>query len=110
MRDVAVIGIGMTKWGELWEKSLRTIFVESALLALEDAGVDRLDSMIVGCMSSGLFVGQEHLASLLPDYLGRNPIPAARVESACASGGLALRQGFIEVASGISDVVLVGGV
>jgi acetyl-CoA C-acetyltransferase len=100
----------MTKWGELWEKSLRTIFVESALLALEDAGVDRLDSMIVGCMSSGLFVGQEHLASLLPDYLGRNPVPAARVESACASGGLALRQGFIEVASGISDVVLVGGV
>jgi acetyl-CoA C-acetyltransferase len=100
----------MTKWGELWEKSLRTIFVESALLAIEDAGVDRIDSMIVGCMSSGLFVGQEHLASLLPDYLGRNPVPAARVESACASGGLALRQGFIEVASGISDIVLVGGV
>jgi acetyl-CoA C-acetyltransferase len=110
MRDVAVIGIGMTKWGELWEKSLRTIFVESALLALDDAGVDRIDSMIVGCMSSGLFTGQEHLASLLPDYLGRNPVPAARVESACASGGLALRQGFIEVASGVSDVVLVGGV
>ncbi len=110
MRDVAVIGIGMTKWGELWEKSLRTIFVESALLAIEDAGVDRIDSMIVGCMSSGLFVGQEHLASLLPDYLGQNPVPAARVESACASGGLALRQGFIEVASGISDIVLVGGV
>jgi acetyl-CoA C-acetyltransferase len=100
----------MTKWGELWEKSLRTIFVESALLAIEDAGVDRIDSMIVGCMSSGLFVGQEHLASLLPDYLGQNPVPAARVESACASGGLALRQGFIEVASGISDIVLVGGV
>jgi acetyl-CoA C-acetyltransferase len=110
MRDVAVIGIGMTKWGELWEKSLRTIFVESALLAIEDAGVDRIDSMFVGCMSSGLFVGQEHLASLLPDYLGRNPIPATRVESACASGGLALRQGFIEVASGMSDIVLVGGV
>jgi len=110
MRDVAVIGIGMTKWGELWEKSLRTIFVESALLALEDAGVDRIDSMVVGCMSSGLFVGQEHLASLLADYLGRTPVPAARVESACASGGLALRQGFIEVASGASDIVLVGGV
>ena len=110
MRDVAVIGIGMTKWGELWEKSLRTLFVESALLAVEDAGIDKIDSMVVGCMSSGLFTGQEHLASLLPDYLGRNPIPAARVESACASGGLALRQGFLEVASGMSDVVLVGGV
>jgi len=110
MRDVAVIGVGMTKWGELWEKSLRTIFTETALLALDDAGVDTIDSMVVGCMSSGLFVGQEHLGSLLSDYLGKNPAPAARVESACSSGGLALRQGFIEVASGMSDVVLVGGV
>jgi len=110
MRDVAIIGVGMTKWGELWDKSLRTIFTETALLAIADAGVDRIDSMVVGCMSSGLFVGQEHLSSLLADYLGRTPVPVARVESACSSGGLALRQGFIEVASGMSDVVLVGGV
>ncbi len=110
MREVAVIGVGMTKWGELWEKSLRQIFVETALLALDDAGVDRIDSLIVGSMSSGLFVGQEHIASLLADYLGQTPVPAARVESACASGGLALRMGFIEVASGMADVVLAGGV
>ena len=110
MRDVAVIGVGMTKWGELWEKSLRQIFVETALLALEDAGVGRIDSMYIGSMSPGLFIGQEHIASLLADYLGKTPIPAVRVESACASGGLALRQGFIEVASGLSDIVLVGGV
>jgi acetyl-CoA C-acetyltransferase len=110
MRDVAVIGVGMTKWGELWEKSLRTIFVETALLALDDAGVNRIDSMYVGSMSSGVFVGQEHIASMLADYLGQNPIPSTRVETACASGGLALRLGWMEVASGISDVVLVGGV
>jgi acetyl-CoA C-acetyltransferase len=110
MREVAVIGLGMTKWGELWEKSLRTIFVEAALLALDDAGVHKIDSMYIGCMSSGLFVGQEHLASLLADYLSQVPTPSARVESACASGGLALRMGFIDVASGMSDVVLVSGV
>ncbi|MFP4082767.1 MAG: thiolase domain-containing protein [Candidatus Aminicenantes bacterium] len=110
MRDVAVIGVGMTKWGELWEKSLRTVFVESALLALDDAGVDRIDSMHVGSMSSGLFVGQEHIASMLADYLGQNPVPSSRVETACASGGLALRIGLMEVACGMSDVVLVGGV
>jgi acetyl-CoA C-acetyltransferase len=110
MRDVAIIGVGMTKWGELWEKSLRTIFTETALLAIDDAGVDKIDSLVVGCMSSGLFVGQEHLASLLADDLGRTPVPAARVESACSSGGLALRQGLFEVGSGMSDVVLVGGV
>ncbi len=110
MRDVAVIGVGMTKWGELWEKSLRTIFVETALLALDDAGVDRIDSMYVGSMSSGLFVGQEHIASLLADYLGQAPVPSARVETACAAGGLALKLGFMEVASGMSDVVLVSGI
>ncbi len=110
MRDVAVIGVGMTKWGELWEKSLRTIFVETALLALDDAGVDRIDSMYVGSMSSGIFVGQEHIASMLADYLGQAPVPSTRVETACASGGLALRLGFMEVASGMSDVVLVSGI
>ena len=110
MRDVAVIGIGINKWGELWQKSLRDIFVESALKAIDDAGVDHIDSMTVGCMSSGLFVGQEHLSSLLSDYLGAGPIPVTRVESACASGGLAFRTAIMEVASGMSDIVLAGGV
>lgn len=110
MRDVAVIGVGMNKWGELWNSSHRDIFVESALLALDDAGVDHVDSMYVGSMSSGLFVGQEHIASMLADYLGQASIPSTRVESACASGGLAIRQGFIDVASGMNDIVLVGGV
>lgn len=110
MRDVAILGVGMTKCGELWEQSLRDLYVEAALKAIRDAGVDRLDSMVVGCMSSGLFVGQEHLAALMADYLGMCPIPSTRVESACASGGVAMRTGFLEVASGMSDVVLVGAV
>ena len=110
MRDVAVIGVGITKWGELWKKSLRDIYVESALLALQDAGVDTLDSLYVGSMAPGLFVGQEHISAMLADYLGQKNIPASRVESACASGGLAIRLGFMEVAAGISDAVLVSGV
>lgn len=109
-RDVAIIGIGLSQWGELWEKSLRDIFVEAALRAIDDAGVDRIDAMYVGNMSSGLFTGQEHLASLLSDYLGVAPIPAARLESACASGGLAVKTGYLEVALGLSDIVLVSGV
>ncbi len=110
MRDVAVIGVGMQKWGELWAKSLRDIFVESALLAVDDAGIDHIDSMYVGCMSSGLFSGQEHIGSVLADYLGQKNIPGTRVESACASGGLAFRLAWMEVASGVSDIVLAGGV
>ncbi len=110
MREVAVIGVGMHKWGELWDMSLRNMFLLAAHNAIADAGVDHIDSMYVGCMSCGLFAAQEHIGSLLADYLGVTPIPAMRVESACASGGAAVRLGWMEVASGISDIVLVGGV
>lgn len=110
MRDVAIIGVGLMKWGELWEKSMRDIFVEAALNAIEDANVDKLDSMYIGCMSGGLFAGQEHIGSLMADYLGQKNLPAARVESACASGGLAVKMAYLEVASGMSNIVLAGGV
>ena len=110
MRDVVVIGAGMTRFGELWSQSIRDIFTEAALKAIEDAGVDHIDSMYVGAMSSGLFVQQEHLGAVLADYLGINPVPATRVESACASGGASFRQAYLEVASGASEIVLAGGV
>jgi acetyl-CoA C-acetyltransferase len=110
MRDVAIIGIGLTKFGELWEKSLRDIAVEAALNCLADAGTKRIDSITIGCMTGGLFNGQEHLASMIPDYLGSKNTPAVRVESACASGGMAVRAAFMEVASGMSDYVLAIGV
>jgi acetyl-CoA C-acetyltransferase len=110
MREVAVVGIGMSQFGELWEKSLRRIWSEAATAALADAGIDKVDLITVGCMSPGLFVGQEHLASLLADEIGMAGVASARVESACASGGLALRTGFAEIASGLSDMVLVTGV
>lgn len=110
MKEVAIIGTGMTKFGELWNKSIKDIFVKAALSAVKNAGVDHIDSMYVGSMSSGLFVGQEHLGAILADYLGVNPIPATRVESACASGGVSFRQAYFEVASGASEIVLAGGV
>jgi acetyl-CoA C-acetyltransferase len=110
MRDVVVIGAGMTKFGELWDKSIKDIFVEAALKAIEDAGVSHIDSMYVGAMSSGLFVGQEHIGAVMADYLGVAPIPSTHVESACASGGVSFRQAYLEVASGASEIVLAGGV
>lgn len=110
MRDVAIIGVGMTKFGELWKKSLRDIAVEAALNCFNDAGVKKADAITIGCMTGGLFNGQEHLASLIPDYLGMPHTTATRVESACASGGLAVRSAFLEVASGMSDYALAIGV
>jgi acetyl-CoA C-acetyltransferase len=110
MREVAIVAAGMTPFGELWGHSLRDLFVEAALEALRAARVDTLDSIYVGNMSGGQFVGQEHLGPLMADHLGMRGVPATRVESACASGGVALRSAFFEVASGASDLVLAAGV
>jgi acetyl-CoA C-acetyltransferase len=113
MRRVGIIGIGMTKFGELWDKSLREIGIEAGLEAIQDAGIsgDDIDAAYVGNMSSGIFTHQEHIAPMFADYAGltRNNIPATRVEAAGASGGLALRQGYLAVASGMHDIVVVGG-
>lgn len=110
MRTVCIVGAGMSQWGEVWQQSFRDLHTDAALKAVKAAGVDHIDSMYVGCMSGGLFVGQEHLASLLTDYMGMRGIQATRVESACASGGMAVRSAFIEVASGMSDIVMASGI
>jgi acetyl-CoA C-acetyltransferase len=113
MRDVAVIGIGLTKFGELWDKSFRQLIAEAGAKAILDSGIEgkEIDAMYVGSMSSGRFVGQEHVGALVADASGFSTahIPATRIESACASGGLAIRQGYLSIASGINDIVVVGG-
>jgi len=112
MRKVAIIGAGMTKFGEHWESGFRDLVVEAGVKALTDAGIsgDKLDAGYIGTMASGRLIGQEHIGGLLADYMGLNPIPITRVEGACASGSLALRQGIMAIASGMHDIVVVGGV
>ncbi|HOD65931.1 MAG TPA: thiolase domain-containing protein [candidate division Zixibacteria bacterium] len=109
MRTVCIAGVGMSQWGEVWRTSLRQLFADAAGEAIKNAGVDHLDSLYVGCMSGGLFVQQEHLGSLMADYMGMPGLPAMRVESACASGGMALRAAYFEVAAGAAEIVMAGG-
>jgi len=107
---VAVIGVGLTKFGEVWTKSLRDIALEAGVKAISDANISAadIDAMFIGNMSAGRFSGQEHLGALVADQVGVT-IPSTRVEGACASGSLALREGLSSIMSGLSDVVLVGG-
>lgn len=112
MRDVAIIGVSQTKFGELWDISFRDLITRAGLEAVEDAQIEgaELEAMYVGNMTAGLFVQQEHIASLIADHAGLTPIPCTRVEAACASGGLALRSGIMAVASGYHDIVISAGV
>ncbi|HEX5837910.1 MAG TPA: beta-ketoacyl synthase N-terminal-like domain-containing protein [Anaerolineales bacterium] len=112
-RGVAVVGAGMSKFGTFAEKNSRDLFVEAFkdLKKSVDKGLDPpvIESLYIGNFSSDQFEHQAHIAPLLADSIGLTPRPATRVEDACASGGAAIRQGVMAIASGMYDVVLVGG-
>ncbi len=112
-RGVAIVGAGMSKFGAFPDKNGRDLFVEAykEMTHSVDEGIDpsAIESFYLGNFSSDLFEHQGHTAPLLADAVGLTPIPAARVENACASGATALRQGVMAIASGMYDVILVGG-
>jgi acetyl-CoA C-acetyltransferase len=109
---VAIVGTGMTKFGEHWKKGLRELITEAGIKAVASAGISGKDIQLIvgGSMSSGMFVGQEHTGALFTDYLGLNPIPAIRTEAACASSSVALVTGCMAIESGRFECVVVGGV
>lgn len=113
-RGVTIAGAGMCIFGAFPEKSSRDLFVEAYkdLLSALDTDFDPavIETIFVGNYSSDLFEGQGHIAPIMADSIGLVPRPAVRVENACASGGVALRQGVMAIASGMYDVVLIGGV
>jgi len=113
-RGVAIVGAGMSQFGSFPDKTSRDLFVEAFLELRQsvDKGFDPRDIEILylGNFSSELFEGQGHTAPIMADAVGLVPRPAVRVEDACASSGVALRQGILAVASGLYDMVLVGGI
>jgi acetyl-CoA C-acetyltransferase len=110
MRQVAILGIGQTVIDEHWEKSLRDIGGEAAFLALQDAGMEKVDSLFVGNMLSPLVDGQNQLGTFFADWVGMWHQEAVKIEAACGSGAAAFRAGLMAVASGDIDSALVVGV
>ncbi len=111
MRDVAIIGCSMTKFGRLDGKDLMEILVEASLKAIDDAGTSErdFDSVYVGNMLAGELSHQAAIASALVDRINLIPASSERIENGPASGGSAVKNGFLAVASGASDLVLVVG-
>ena len=110
MTDVVIAGIGQTEVGEHWEIGLRQLALDAIQDALKDAGGLKPQALFVGNMLAPNLSHQAHLGALLTDYAGLNGIEAVTVEAAGASGGAALRQGYLAIASGFVDVALVVGV
>jgi len=110
MRKVAILGIGQTKIGEHWEKSLREIGGEAAFAAMQDAGIEKVDSLFVGNMLSSIVSGQNQLGTFFADWIGLWKQEAVKIEAACGSGAAAFRAGLMAVASGDIESALVVGV
>ena len=110
MRQVAVLGIGQTKIDEHWDKSLRELGGDAAFAAMQDAGMEKVDSLYVGNMLSSMVSGQNQLGTFFSDWIGLWKQEAVKVEAACGSGAAAFRSALMAVASGDVDSALVVGV
>jgi acetyl-CoA C-acetyltransferase len=110
MTDVFIAGIGQTKVGEQWETSLRSQASQAIQAAIQDSGGLKPQALYVGNILSANLSNQAHLGTLLADYTGLAGIEAETLEVGGASGGAALRQGYLAVKSGLIDVALVVGV
>lgn len=108
---VAVIGAACTNYGEWWDKSLKDLLAQAQFDALADAGLlsQAIQAIFVANMCAGQLSRQVNIGGMASDILGID-VPGMRVESACASGALAIRAGITAIESGQAEVVMVSGV
>lgn len=107
MREVSVIGVGLTPFAKYRDKSLAEIGWPAVKQAIEDAGIEKRDIEAAYCGSAlgGMMSGQRVLKQL-----GITGLPITNVENACSSSSSAFRQAYIAVGAGVYDMVLVLGV
>lgn len=108
---IGILGTGITKFGELWDKSLYDLAKEAAQKALIDSKLEpqQIDAVFVSNMLSANLEGQNHLGPIVSSQLGTN-CPAYNVEAACASGGIAVNLAIQSILSNQAKNVLVVGV
>ena len=112
MKNLSVVGIGSTVFGQHKCTSITGLAKKAAGDAILDAGIDkgRIGALYVGNFVSGPLNGQEVLGGILTKALGLGTIPATKVEGACASGGIAFRHACLSVAAGLTDYAIAIGV
>ncbi len=112
MRPVSVVGIGQVPVRKRHVYNLRRLGARAVRLAMADAGASRaqIEALYLGNMLADELQGQKHLAALVADEAGLRGIEALHVRAATAGGAAALRMGYLAVASGAANVVIVVGV
>ena len=111
LRPVAVVGVGSTGFGRLDGQDVVSIAVEACQQAMLDGYIapELIQALYLGNFASERLSNQGALAPMVAGRLGITGIPATKVEGACASAGIAFRHGYLTVAAGLYDFVLVVG-
>lgn len=106
MRDVAVIGVDMVKFGRFEDKTLEELARIPVIGALKDAGIrwKDMEAAYVGHCHQGLSAGQRILAGV-----GASGLPVTNIENACSSGSTAFREAYLMIALGMFNMVLALG-
>jgi len=113
MRQVAIIGGGMTRFGKFLDRSLKDLGREAVEEALRSAGMEKsaIEAAVVGNAAAGLITGQECIrGQVILREMGFGDIPIINTENACASSSTAFHLAWLYVASGMYDVALALGV
>ncbi|MFB6108383.1 MAG: thiolase domain-containing protein [Haloplanus sp.] len=108
---VQIAGVASTAFGKHPESSSRELFSTAAAGAFEDASITAtdVDALYVGNFMGDIVEDQGHMGALMADAVGAREAASVRIESACASGGAAVRAATHVIDAGVADVVLVGG-
>jgi acetyl-CoA acyltransferase len=112
MRQVAVVGAGMTRFGKHQDRSMKDLAREAVEKALQSAGIEReaIEAATVGNAVAGLITGQECIrGQVVLREMGIGGIPVINTENACASSSTAFHIAWLYVASGMYDTVLAVG-
>lgn len=110
MQNVSIVGVGMIPVGEHWGKGLRELATEAGVKALQDAGISQVDALYIGNAYGATFNQQTQLGALVADFMNLTGIEAYTCEAGDASGGIALRTGYLAISSGLVKSALVIGV
>lgn len=111
--NAVIAGVGMTRFGKMLDRGLKSIGAEAVQAAIADAGIESgaIEAAFVGNAAAGLVTGQECIrGQVVLRSAGIGKIPVVNVENACASASTALHQAAAMVTAGLYDVVLALGV
>ena len=106
MREVAIIGVSMIKFGRYTDRDVSQLAAEAGILALKDAGVEMKS---IEALYSGNLYATSGSGQRILQQMGQTGIPVVNVANACATGSTALREAFFAVGSGAFDMVMAVG-